>query len=441
MGGRTIEPFAQLPRGSALGILLMISACSSGSDGKSGDPCAALRDCCANLAGVEETSCNQIVDRAAAAGECKSATTQIAGCNPGSLPDGAATSFDLRGADGAATSFDLGAFDLGGGGGSAQPAVCAKYVACAIAAAPGGAAAILAAYGPSGTCWNETPAVANECVTACQNGIVGLHPSEPTACPLCASDADCSSAKPACDASKGECVECTGNSYCSSDRPICRNDACDYGCLDDAQCTSSANRCDTTTNSCVECLVASDCAGNPSGFGCDASTHQCGCGLLFSLSGPQCPAGQICEGTLSGFCCQPDCTNLECGKANPGCGSDNDYACGTCSGKAVCNQGVCNTFGQECTPGGSDCQAGQVCLYEKIAQKHVCLLSRALGASCPQANVAICDVAAGSSDAFACPGNTNVCDPYCLVDGDCPSGTCHPFVMATISPTYPGICY
>jgi hypothetical protein len=328
-------------------------------------------------------------------------------------------------------------FDLGSAP-TTQPAVCMMYVSCATAAAPSQAAAILAAYGPSGTCWTTTPEVANDCLLACENGVKGLHPAEPTLCPLCQSDADCSAAKPACDSQKGECVECTRNQDCPSSTPVCRNQKCQPGCLDDNGCSSG--RCDLTSNACVECLAAADCAGSSSGLGCNTTTHQCGCGALVAGLGGGCPTGQICSDAFSGFCCTPDCKNLQCGNANPGCGSDNAYACGTCSGNAVCNQGYCTTFGQACTPGGSDCSSGQACLFEKTSQKHLCRFSRGIGQSCSQSNNAGCNVSADSEDAFSC--TSGMCDPYCAAAGDCPSGlSCHPFFAASISPTLPGICY
>lgn len=182
---------------------------------------------------------------------------------------------------------------------------CARYLACTGEAQPETLAAALAAYGTDGACWTSMSASA--CEAACRQAIVALHAISPTSpsCALCRSDADCSGATPACDATRGACVACTSA----------------------ATCPASAPACDTTAGKCVRCVAASDCeAPRPA---CDKATHTC----VECTSGAQCDSGSCLSDHT---CCVADspCGTGVCGTVYDSCGKPR--ACGGCGAGEYC---------------------------------------------------------------------------------------------------------
>jgi hypothetical protein len=334
-------------------------------------------------------------------------------------------------------------------------ALCSAYIRCVAETTPSGLAATMAAYGEGGTCW-ETGDHAL-CETGCHTGIVALHKafftveacnfcsgsmdcpfSKPACdtdverCVECMADPDCSdSSKPACETSKSVCVPCTSNDHCSWPMPICMTtvNQC-RRCLDSSHCSSDAPVCDPVANECFECLADKDCAQSDKGHRCDPVTRRCGCGL-FGDCGP----GRLCEG---GACCTPSCGNAVCGASwSLECGYENEYACGVCPNGGQCFQGACSYIGIPCTPGNTDCGAGNSCVYNVTSQSYVCLADIA-GVQC--SNVYNCYVAALGEGSHIC-SPANVCRPYCLQASDCASGVCEPWSYdGSITPTSPGVC-
>jgi hypothetical protein len=335
--------------------------------------------------------------------------------------------FGTCGADGGVWPADLGPSGTGSG---AQPAICATYVSCATVVEPGGASAILAAYGPSGSCWNSGSQVAGTCTTACQKGIEGLHASDPADCPLCATSADCSGATPVCDSAEGQCVACMQNGDCPSATPVCKSEKCVAGCVTSAQCGNGV--CDPSSNQCVECVGDNDCASSTRGKSCDGFTHSCGCGLFGG-----CDAGQLCEDSV---CCTPDCGTKECG-APSGCGSALTDYCGSCAG-GVCDQfNVCYSNNKVCTPGVGACFDTEACVYDRDSSGYKCATDTVhiIGEACGQSSD--CDFEASDLRAQQFECYLGKCRPYCLGDNDCAMGThCVAWASEPISMTWPGVC-
>jgi hypothetical protein len=427
---------------------------SAGGSSSSGGGCDAVRACCAALSGTLATGCNQAADMAAATGSPAQACAALLSAYQQSGMCGAGGSGGLGGSSGGGGGSGLG----GHGGGTDQPAICARYVSCATAATPAGAAAVIAAYGPGGSCWTTTPAVAADCTTACKTGIAQLHTAAPAACPLCLGDAECSGATPACDGKKGQCVACTADTYCpggacdltsgvcvectgnqqctTSQKPICDTTShkCVAGCLSDAGCTSpGASHCDAASHKCVECTADGQCAGNPNGPVCNGFTHACGC--LLDL---QCPTFSCIQGQAT-CCVAKTCDANACGMVDNGCGGKHD--CGACA-KGTCqtSTSTCSTLGAACTPGGTDCSGTERCLFDQKKAVHVCSLN-AEGKTCLATSD--CKAYSGNTDAFFCvgAGGLGKCSPYCVTQADCTgTQTCHMY-NGPITTMSPGYCF
>ncbi len=70
------------------------------------------------------------------------------------------------------------------GGTATQDPACATWLQCAAGYEPANYPSLLAAYGPNGTCWSSTPAVASDCATACAQSLMmaAADPHSPAAC-------------------------------------------------------------------------------------------------------------------------------------------------------------------------------------------------------------------------------------------------------------------
>jgi len=356
--------------------------------------------------------------------------------------------------DGGTNARDAGAGSADASTGDAQPAICARYVSCATAVQPASAAAILAAYGPAGSCWATTPEVAADCNTACRLGIAQLHDASPSACPICLADAECSGATPACDTAQGACVACTSDVHCpgaacdtsahacvecltdqnctNDSTPVCNTDQhrCVPGCLSDVQCRSpSSPHCALATHSCVECTDSAQCSASAAGPVC-FSDFRCGC----SGSG-QCGTGE-CSPTSNQCCMATSCEPGFCGLHTDSCNVQHD--CGACAA-GVCQGGICNASGLACTPGANDC-GQQRCMFDRVDQTYVCQKDEE-GKQCLLSTD--CSFLAGNHlDTYMCTGRGSfgTCQSWCLTNGDCnPGESCMPF-GDPISPSRPGFC-
>jgi hypothetical protein len=75
----------------------------------------------------------------------------------------------------------------GGGNGGApgvQAQACIDYLSCAAVYTPSTFPALVGTYGPSGTCWQSTQALADSCTMACQSSLSAIraNPSAPAVC-------------------------------------------------------------------------------------------------------------------------------------------------------------------------------------------------------------------------------------------------------------------
>jgi len=303
-------------------------ACSGGGEGTASS-CAALATCCASLDGPAAQACNSYVE---------ASVTEAC----------AADLLTLQQAD------DCTAVADGPSGPASSPsAVCSLYVNCMGIVEPSGQAAILAAYGPSGSCW-QTSATAAECGTACAAGLATEREdsAHDRSCPLCQSDLDCSGAAPVCDGNSCVCIStgqsCTsGTSCCTGYCPA--NGAC--GCPDEQ--TVCGTRCvDMQTDA----------------FNCG------GCGTTCA-QGTAC-AGGVCSCPIAGeSVCDTGCVDLRsdsnnCGSCDMTCDTScsggictcpTDYAT-MCDGQCVDLQSDtdnCGACGVECSGSASGCTSGQ----------------------------------------------------------------------------------
>jgi hypothetical protein len=283
---------------------------------------------------------------------------------------------------------------------------------------PDQAAGASAAYGSDGACWKTQ--THDVCEQGCTSGFDALHKLNPSMCPLCASDADCSGSTPACDPKAGECVGCVTNAHCSG------------GLV-----------CDSAAQRCVQCVGDGDCSGNLAA--CDTSQHVCvACNL-----GSQCVSNR-CESDHT--CCKPNtytCMAVgSCGPFDDGCG--NQVNCGTCN-VGTCDVGRCSTEGNKCTPGTNTCAQGESCMFDAISQGYLCHVpdhapelsdrpcSDTLGYPYCEANNM-----SSSARYYVCTVDTMApCVQLCLTPQDCiGGGPCSPFFDKTIiSAMKPGYCH
>jgi len=224
-----------------------------------------------------------------------STTTYVTSPGDGTDPD----------PDGGATATAEG----GGGGdgeGVASGDACSRYVACTVEVAPESAVEAMTAYGPEGACFASFDRAT--CLRGCQKALEGLHAihGSVAACALCASDADCGGATPAC--AGGACVACADGSHCAAPEGVCN----------------------TSEHRCVQCTSDADCSGAMKG--CLRATGRCA----------QCTSDTHCASGRCGddqTCCVPvsPCTPGACGTKTDNCGRQ--VQCGGCAAGSYCDTG------------------------------------------------------------------------------------------------------
>ncbi len=397
---------------------IVLAACSE--DGAStsaspteADPCERLAQCCEKLSGATAAQCRSTIDTYRDRPEARDACMS------------AMTTFEQSGACGSSS----GASD-GGSAASGSHAICDQYIACIGSTTPEGLGAIVATYGPNGSCWST----GNEalCLDACRTGIKNVRKVFPDekACPECLSDADCTSSPNgrACDVKAGRCVACTKDANCSGATPACNvtKNAC-VACTKDTHCASGS--CDVVKNECVSCTSDAQCGG---------ATPRCKKGpkpaCVACLSGADCTTG-ACSGNT---CCQPE----SCGELKAMWGiNPNTWICGStysskCSGAIVqcggCTKGTCKSAAisrcsledTPCTPGVSGtCMNDEVCTYVPNKSGYICTQD-IRGAEC----VYGAESYKCNSYKFSCEGANLVtngkCRAYCKTNVDCPGSTC-----------------
>jgi hypothetical protein len=150
-----------------------------------------------------------------------------------------------------------------GDGGGASADACTRYVSCAYQLDPQGAQNIANTYGTSGSCWQSTST--NACLTGCVHGLYELHGNNPSAqCARCASNGDCPSTSPFCNATSGACVQCVADAQCPS--PGTCNTAvgvCEAWSCTTTACTQLAeNELGATSVFQAECIGSAQCRGD-----------------------------------------------------------------------------------------------------------------------------------------------------------------------------------
>lgn len=390
----------------------------------------------------------------------------------GGAGSGGSLAFGGGSAGNAGTSGSGGPAGFGGSAGAedagAPPSACEAYIACVAETTPAGLAAVLAAYGKTGSCWQQGDLAL--CEQACHSGIVAAHKAFPEAqaCNRCDTSADCPSTAPACDTTAHRCVECVSSADCGGgSEPACDTvtQTC-VACMGNGDCPNpNQPACDTTTHSCVQCTNNSQC--DPfMGPVCDPATHKCRQCAMDS----ECTAG-VCAG---GVC--TECKNdAQCSGAKPHCGSmgfciacvnDSECAPGVCSFGSCCGVNACANNGVKC---GSTVDLG--CIFQPIScgvcsAQNLCVngdckpkpTNTCVAASCaskkcgyfPEKNAYDCIAGASyCTDTKACDAgykcakttvngsNYYTCQNYCVTNADCTNTkTCQP----SNGPNSYGVC-
>ncbi|MBL9004321.1 MAG: putative metal-binding motif-containing protein [Myxococcales bacterium] len=109
----------------------------------------------------------------------------------------------------------------------------------------------------------------------------------------CGNDAECSGAKPLCNATLLACVQCLADADCgaASPTPKCKGGRTCVECLDSMDCGSpTAPACNTTSNRCVECVDDTTCTMMGK-MHCNTTTNKC----VPCTADAQCAAGEQCD--------------------------------------------------------------------------------------------------------------------------------------------------
>lgn len=227
----------------------------------------------------------------------------------------------------------------GSGSGTAEPTggdptgdaeshrICDLYLNCLAVIAPTELPDAQQGFGPNGTCWQGDAGSAQQCISACQDGLETWHeydPSEPL-CWLCQAPTDCPEGQ-MCEG--GECeaapvVGC-GDGKIGADEVCDGNPGCDADCLGPAECSpytlagcKAGEVCLYKPGSDPSC--ASGDAGLPElDEACDPNVNeQCAEGLICAPSNlsPTCPTSGCCvalcdrtsgEGCAGDHSCTPN---------------------------------------------------------------------------------------------------------------------------------------
>lgn len=186
-------------------------------------------------------------------------------------------------------------------GGLSPTQACEAYLACAAATTPGELGPLLETYGPDGSCWSSTPAVAEQCDMACEVGLMQLGEGFPD--------------EPRCEGTASTSGPGTGSdeSGSSGERGEQPEDGVYSHCMSAAECTG-ANTCITVMKTgdgfCTNmCEVAGDCPAAPGETAAVVCIPVTTPNLSFSVcalncsSGEQCPTGMTCSSVQESLVC------------------------------------------------------------------------------------------------------------------------------------------
>ena len=132
------------------------------------------------------------------AGLCMCAIVACGGDNDSGAEHSAGASDDGSGGPGPGTTTDPTTGDAATSNetGVEPPTMmraCELYLDCLSVVSPGQLPMQQEGFGPDGTCWQGSPETAEQCITACQTALAGLHESylEEPKCGLCQENPDC----------------------------------------------------------------------------------------------------------------------------------------------------------------------------------------------------------------------------------------------------------
>ncbi len=278
----------------------------------------------------------------------------------------------------------------------------------------------------------------------------------------CELDADCGAGE-RCDPVLSICApECATRLDCEGAQ-VCVGGACVMECSTDSDCTG-AEICDPLNFTCrSECVTEDDCSGSEicalgrcvfecasssdcaAGRACDLTERRC---VPACIEDIDCEAGRRCE--AAGFCAQPCLIDAECDGAER-CDRSSGRCTPECTSDADCGSEVCNDS-LECEPecaDDADCPGASVCRVQSATCGPRCLYDDDCGPglACSSAltcsaeclrnsecfGTEICDggrcraECAENGDCapgLVCVPSTRTCEPPCVVDEDCPDGSC-----------------
>lgn len=251
------------PRWTLLGGILLLLSCSS----------SALGPRCAEYLG--ETGCclKAAAGNPAAVNACQELATQYA----------SAASREQAEASCRQAQETAIAAHLCSETGAPEPSpACVRYLNCVAKAAPAVFPAELGFYGPKSSCWTSA-AMAPTCTAACLSALDTQRQASPSVpeCAVCATSADCWSARPICDPASKTCVVCTKDAECFTG--FCNDARCMPGCrIGGAYVASQAVNPQNPCQSCQPARATMQWSDLP--------------------AGTECAAGSVCVGS-----CQPGC--------------------------------------------------------------------------------------------------------------------------------------
>lgn len=259
--------------------------------------------------------------------------------------------------------------------GEADHGVCDEYLACLGAVSPDMLPPAEASYGPSGSCWQGAPELAEVCREACAMGLATFQSLFPDA-PACGGSG--TTTDTTLTTSEGTTTTTTAGSSSTTEGGFCQDlpdQPQDAACTDPSGCGCASGACFAVPalgGLCGECLLDADCPGG----GCTSPNPVAGKGALCNEggAGDGCQSDAVCEDPGAPHCtevllvpgiievstCGECATDADCTPAEPICTPVYDLL--NFTGQFVCKAkgSVPNSEGCSLAPGGdAACASGR----------------------------------------------------------------------------------
>jgi hypothetical protein len=221
-------------------------------------------------------------------------------------------------------------------GGPTSHRICDLFLNCLAVVAPAEVPAAQQGFGSDGTCWQGTPASAEQCLMACEQGLMSWHelsPLEP-ACGLCQAPEDCAENE---ECKNGECsVRPCGDGQVAYGE-VCDGPGCDADCQGPPACNPWNTAGCAEDEVCLFVFPEAACLDSDAGLpginnACDYASHQ------LCAEGSTCVPPEIDSGCSPPGCCRPLC-NLQTGECFDASECSNAFM--DISDPALAHVGVC----------------------------------------------------------------------------------------------------